>query len=585
MLSLLALLLIGAVVIGGVALLVILLANPKTRSIGIGLLIALGVCVLTAPLVLWSWTRSERVSAERTRVLSVLEQQSLEQARFEQDQAIQYWRDKGYTVEEFRQPSLKQSMTPGSGATRFQLVPGEIRLRKPNSDPTWETRIRNPRVGESVEDVRGSMSQPEPAAAAAESATAYDSHTSSSHGAAEAAVAGRPLWSFGVVLVFPLLIFMFVLAFCFRSTRTFAKVVLALGLLAGVFWFFQARPASVPRGQDHAVAVGEGESHSSHSGGATDILTPRSLTDLRRGQRRPAEPMSAESDGADEESKPRQPAKPVSLSTATDLPTAPEPPEDIGLAEAGAASELQKTVPVAATQADATAANEETLLTKETVDDGAITPEPKPDWLVNPHKFLGGEMRRIIEVGPYKTLEECRVNLDQSIDRATLDFLDALLGTNSENMRAWGTIPARKPFTNRLYDQLGINKQYVLRNICKDEYVRRIESTSVGPMLGVTVLLELDDQTQSDLRDRWKRSQLEEQERRKQSEVRERFAAVGAVSVFVLALVGVVWGFFTMDTATKGFYTKRLILGAVVVTMGAGLLSAVVFESVYDLLR
>ena len=104
---------------------------------------------------------------------------------------------------------------------------------------------------------------------------------------------------------------------------------------------------------------------------------------------------------------------------------------------------------------------------------------------------------------------------------------------------------------------MDITPGYIRRNICKDEYVETYMSDAVQrEMTKVYILMEFDAEAQRRLRRKWKDSQLE-----------ERLAIVGVGSGAVLLLIGAVFGFLKFDTATKGFYTKRLIFGVIGVTI------------------
>jgi hypothetical protein len=59
----------------------------------------------------------------------------------------------------------------------------------------------------------------------------------------------------------------------------------------------------------------------------------------------------------------------------------------------------------------------------------------------------------------------------------------------------------------------------------------------------------------------------------------ERFAVVGAGAGSVLGLLGIAFGLLKADTATKGYYTKRLFLGVPTAIMG-GILALLAWKEV-----
>ena len=75
-------------------------------------------------------------------------------------------------------------------------------------------------------------------------------------------------------------------------------------------------------------------------------------------------------------------------------------------------------------------------------------------------------------------------------------------------------------------------------------------------MRRIHVLLEVPDDVQQDLVRRWRDFMLV-----------ERMQVVGGGAAAVLAFVGVVFTYLKIDTATRGFYSRRLQLVAALATM------------------
>jgi hypothetical protein len=114
---------------------------------------------------------------------------------------------------------------------------------------------------------------------------------------------------------------------------------------------------------------------------------------------------------------------------------------------------------------------------------------------------------------------------------------------------------------------MGITAEYVEREIGKDEYLETTEH-SFGPMKKLYTLVEFSPAVNRELRQRWDAI-----------ERRERFSMVGLGATGVLGLLGMVWGLLKIDTATKGYYSKRLFIGVPAVIIGATLLSLLAFMS------
>ena len=91
--------------------------------------------------------------------------------------------------------------------------------------------------------------------------------------------------------------------------------------------------------------------------------------------------------------------------------------------------------------------------------------------------------------------------------------------------------------------------------IVKQQYTEHRE-TSVGPMQSVHVLLEFDPTVQQDIKDRWREAVLS-----------QRLRKVAGAALLVLALVGTIFSYLHVDTLTRGFYTRRLQVAAVLVIL------------------
>ncbi len=170
--------------------------------------------------------------------------------------------------------------------------------------------------------------------------------------------------------------------------------------------------------------------------------------------------------------------------------------------------------------------------------------KPKPDWVTSPPTRVGNTFRPVIRSDPFTTVDECHKQLDDLLLHATAEYLDQLVDSNYYG---------RRP--DRHLRPLGVTLAYIRSHYCEEDFSETLQF-EVGEMKQVCILMKFDEDAQADLRRRWKDSQLE-----------DRLAGVGAVSGGVMLLLGMVFGLFKLDTATKGFYTKRLIFGALAVTM------------------
>lgn len=168
---------------------------------------------------------------------------------------------------------------------------------------------------------------------------------------------------------------------------------------------------------------------------------------------------------------------------------------------------------------------------------------PPPAWVGQEPKMVDSVYRMTVVSDPYLTKQEAELAINEQLLAATKRYTERL-GEKS-------------------FERLPVDLDYIRHTICKEQFFEVVE-TSVGPMRRLHMLLEFDEATSSDLKDRL-HAQL----------VQQRLVQAGYGAAVVLALVGTVFGYLTLDTATKGYYTRRLQLGAVGVILA--LVVAVVF--------
>lgn len=172
----------------------------------------------------------------------------------------------------------------------------------------------------------------------------------------------------------------------------------------------------------------------------------------------------------------------------------------------------------------------EAALDPQAAEDQPLSDPDRPAWVDAPGGFENGVYRTIAVSDPYTTKQEADVALNYQMMEVTRRYLEKL------------DVP--------LPDQLPLDTAYIRLKICKDEFTEVLD-TSVGPMRRVHVLMEFDAAVAEDLKRRL-HGLL----------VHQRITQAGAAAVWVLALLGTVFGYLKLDTATKGSYTRRLQLGA-----------------------
>lgn len=164
-----------------------------------------------------------------------------------------------------------------------------------------------------------------------------------------------------------------------------------------------------------------------------------------------------------------------------------------------------------------------------------------PAWVLSPLKSVGSVYRSRVSSDPFVTEAECRRQLEQELlPQAVSNRLEILLPSKVRRK-----VEVDDPA------QYGINTDFILRDICVDEFAATVD-TSVGPMKKVHVLLEFGQSEDDALTAKWMRHE---------SEIRlARFGKIAGLSLTGLAMA---WGLLRFDTYSRGYYSKQLLGGSV----------------------
>lgn len=166
-----------------------------------------------------------------------------------------------------------------------------------------------------------------------------------------------------------------------------------------------------------------------------------------------------------------------------------------------------------------------------------VNEQPRPDWLKKSHRTVGNVDLRVLTVGPYQTIEECREAL-------ALQLMDSLAKyANSEQIVSF-------EITVNTLISAGVTAGELRREVVQEEYSEVIEGLSIGTMQQLHVLLRYTPDIRQTLVRR-----LQDYERQ------ERVNFVALLSGGVLSLLGLTFGLLKVDTMTKGYYSKWLLLG------------------------
>jgi hypothetical protein len=180
---------------------------------------------------------------------------------------------------------------------------------------------------------------------------------------------------------------------------------------------------------------------------------------------------------------------------------------------------------------------------------GAAT---RPTWTNDPPRRVGDVQSEVVVTDEYSSDEECEQARNIVVMLKTYEHIQKLIGAPYLNQLSYP-----KPSFDHAWDDPrlsalnsnGVTLDYVLRKIAKNEYFDTVER-SVGPMKKLYTQVQFTREVDRDLRQLWQSSQR-----------RDQFAKVGVGAASILGLLSMIWGLLKIDTATKGYYTKRLFIG------------------------
>jgi hypothetical protein len=194
--------------------------------------------------------------------------------------------------------------------------------------------------------------------------------------------------------------------------------------------------------------------------------------------------------------------------------------------------------------------------------------KPRPAWVDEHQKKVGNEVREVVVAGPYATPEECYTKTDELLKTAVYDYAATSFAhaSNDELLAAVHDGDASGRASNlklMAVEKMGIDLAYIRREIAKDEYLETV-GHSVGPMKNLYTLLAFSPDVERELKVRWFDAQRE-----------ARLTIIGLLSGSVLGVMGLAFSLLKIDTATKGYYSKRLFLGVPAAIIGLAALVAV----------
>lgn len=328
-----------------------------------------------------------------------------------------------------------------------------------------------------------------------------------------------PTW-FGLLRLMPivlLVVFALLMARGHRLAVVGALAAVAIAGVLGIFWLRAARPMM-----------------SAASSAATPTLSAEAW-DFATAPRIAFDETSVESP---------QPPSDTTITDPASISTSPGPADETAAPPSSEVADEKVADETAAADPD-----EDLFGGDDESEPAKAAPPAKPAWLDAPPQQVGNVYRRVLSAGPYATHDECHADMRQQIERATLDYVAEQSGLQAADSLA----------------ELGVAPGYLLTNCVSDQYYEPRDMSGGYRMWTQYVQLEFDAAS-TDYLIAQNRAALRG----------NRVTNVALAGGGVLGTLALVLGLLRLDTATKGYYTKRLFIGVPLAIIGAlGLLAFV----------
>ena len=258
-----------------------------------------------------------------------------------------------------------------------------------------------------------------------------------------------------------------------------------------------------------------------------------------------AEEVKSDSDAARASADEADSAPSSSSDADPDRPGAKDP-EAAPVASGGSAAPAARNAPAAAAAEPVDSADSIEI---EAPPEGVIIPPGRPEWVEGPPMHVGEVHTTPVSSGPFSRAQDCWHEFDNQIVKATDEYIADHIGQSFATQ-----------FIH--YDAKTIRTRFLKpENIYHEQIV-----VSIGPMHQVHGLLEFNQEFRNELDNRWA-----------QVTRYSRVTQVGLGSFALLALLSVVFGYFRLDNATRGYYTGRLqflTAAAILAIVGVGVVAA-----------
>ena len=179
---------------------------------------------------------------------------------------------------------------------------------------------------------------------------------------------------------------------------------------------------------------------------------------------------------------------------------------------------------------------------------------PRPAWVDEKPSRVGGDYFVTVKAGPHVSLELCLQDLPGELQRATQVYIDTLVNKGAGR-------------------RVVLPPGYVEKHIVIDEWT--------GPYKSVTGDYRLDNMLEHYARLHFNDGARQEILRRHhEALVTERLEYSAVSAGMVLLLLGTLFGYLRLDTATKGYYSGRLKLVATATILAGSAATAMFVKSI-----
>lgn len=170
----------------------------------------------------------------------------------------------------------------------------------------------------------------------------------------------------------------------------------------------------------------------------------------------------------------------------------------------------------------------------------------RPEWVDQEPKKFGSVYRAVVSSDPFSTIEECHEQLEQKVMEVVVD-------------RVMEISDIDQPIAA---SSLGIGLDYVFREICTKSFIET-RASELFDAKKVYVQLEFTQKVDDHLKEKAK-SYLRDQKEQLRN---QRLQGIALIALLVVSLLAAIYTALKFDTWTRGYYTKQLVAGTIVLML------------------